>query len=567
MPAPPHQALKKIAFQRLAKDLAGLMQDELARPEPKLERLEILWLLLLGGCRASGPALKQQKPFKHYTDPRLQALLFCDFAHGWNPWDEAQAYYDFGRWQIHTEAKTYVSELLWKRSLQLARKIGQEPTNTHKLLQSLCRFSAAPGEWAGTRVERDRQALRHSLDWFEPVKKALLAHRPAQASARVSTNASLRFGPYWLKAADCAETVGDQLSVKDVLEIVPKPLRPGFAADAGFLKLFQGVIEMLNRPYALLRSCGLPPAQWLQRLDDPDSRELSFDKLRALAKLRGAFMGLLKAAQNRHEALRLKGERSHWEDTAAEREKLFRQAFAEQAAGRKIAGFARFDAFAESAVGQEMLERAGVHAKSKPYFEGRADDLPPADTVVPLFPIGEDEEEGAAEEGWAFDEDLPEEDQLFLSFLFEQSEAGEIPLGDQHPVLHHFLLAYMEDRLSGLATDKAFRALLARHPGYADLAQAALFKRIVIEGKLAALDVLLGPKPPYSSCVIAYIRWVMVEEKPVHGPDGLLGQADFQALLAQQHPLLHQLPPPQLAERLHRLALNAWAELRSYEDG
>ena len=86
----------------------------------------------------------------------------------------------------------------------------------------------------------------------------------------------------------------------------------------------------------------------------------------------------------------------------------------------------------------------------------------------------------------------------------------------------------------GLLEDEGFKALLDEDPRYASLAADEAAVRLFYAARSLIANVLLETHPePVAPLVEAYFRWVVVEEKPVRGKDGLFNRKSFKALLAQ----------------------------------
>lgn len=341
---------------RLAQDLGQLLERELARADGNTGRLAIALLLLIGWRRNLGrsaklerfsaedaednldsldededapesgaglSALKQQAEAFQHGNPYLRGLLFQDFHADRGGEYQELHFPGIGRVSIHSEAIRYVDEVLLMRPVELARANGDKPTNAHLLLQRLCRLSAAPGEWAETEVCR-RSDTPASLDatWFRNTALALRAQRRRQgdASSAAARNRREASGPYWLLAGPCAEETGEELDLRDVVEIVPKPLRAGFSADPEVTSLLNRLVGVLNTRYRLLRTCGLLPEKWLDR-DEP-----GINRLKDLAQMRKRAVRSASWQQGQPEA-------------------AFEQAFdalVAERGGKPVAGFSRF---------------------------------------------------------------------------------------------------------------------------------------------------------------------------------------------------------------------------------
>ena len=87
--------------------------------------------------------------------------------------------------------------------------------------------------------------------------------------------------------------MAEEMSLWDTFAATPTPLDKPF--DREIKKQLQSVIDALNKKYALLRSCGLEPEDWLDR------ESLTIAKLKDLKCLRKTAKGLL-ASEPRQDA-------------------------------------------------------------------------------------------------------------------------------------------------------------------------------------------------------------------------------------------------------------------------
>ena len=525
-------------LDRLSKDLAELMEREWVKPNANPDRLYISLLLLLGWRRETGKTsttqhpdrrvdeedrldaadeaeeqeeenddepnteslevLKEQTQAFRQRNPYIAGLLFRDFYAAPHTLLESHFLPGFGTVKIHAEASRYVNEVLWLKPLGLAKSNGETPTNPHLLLKRLCQLSRAVGEWAATDIRRLAQASSMPATWFHKPALALRAQRQRQgdnigATARNRRTAS---GPYWLLAGACAEEVGEELSLRDVAEITPAPLSTGFSLDKDFSKLLKSVVNSLNTRYVWLRACGLLPQDWLHQ-DTP-----SIDRLKALAHLREE----ASVTQD-------------WQD--GDKERAFRLAFdnlLRNGGKGNLGGFETFNEWLDSEEGQAMLYRGSSQ-------------------VVSLSDILGDEGEGQSFDGGDGNAD-PAGDVEALATLAEiHRDAG--PRLVLNPLLDRFfrqvLLQGREvEGPGGLLEDEGFKALLDEDPRYASLAADEAAVRLFYAARSLIANVLLETHPePVAPLVEAYFRWVVVEEKPVRGKDGLFNRKSFKALLAQ----------------------------------
>ncbi len=522
-------------LDRLSKDLAELMEREWVKPNANPDRLYITLLLLLGWRRETGKpgaaqprnvetaepdaedeaekadepddeeadavaleSLKAQTQAFRHRNPYLAGLLFRDYYADPHTLLESQFLPGFGAVNIHAEASRYANEVLWLKPLGLAKSNGDMPTNPHRLLKRLCQLSRAVGDWATTDIRRLAQVSAMDATWFHKQALALRAQRKRQGDhiGATARNRRAASGPYWLLAGPCAEECGEELSLRDVAEIIPAPLSTGFSSDKEFRLLLKSVVNSLNTRYAWLRACGLLPEHWLHQ-DDP-----SIDRLKALAHLREA------AAVT-----------PDWQD--GRKETAFRLAFEElltQSGKGNVGGFASFDEWLDSAEGQAMLHRG-------------------ASQVLSLSDLLGD----AGEEGPTFDEidDTadPAGDAEALASLAEiHRDAGARLV--QNPVLDGFFRQVLlqgrdVEGPGGLLEDAGFQGLLEEDSRYAGLARDEVGVRLFFAARSLIAEVLLETHPdPLAPLVAAYFRWAVVEEKPVRGKDGLFNRKSFKALLA-----------------------------------
>jgi hypothetical protein len=561
-------------IDRLAKDLAQLLERELTRETANLDRLYLTLLLLIGWRRDSGKryaAKPEPRPFEDFAledvddlddheeeeneepatsnvsalqhlreqvnafrqaNPYLNGLLFRDYQ-GADACYEEYHLPGFGCVRLHPETCRYVEEVLLLRRLQPAKKIGKEPSNLHLLLQSLCRQSRAVGErvdddveriiraWQSTEIQRRLDGGSHEEDWFRGVAAALREQhqRLGECISKTAYNRRVEYGPYWLQASVCAEKVGEELNLREVLEIIPVPLHASFSGTADFLRLLRAVVDSLNTRYRLLRGCGLPPEDWLHR-DKP-----SIDHLKDLAKLR---------------KLAVAG--ADWQE--GRRQAAFERAFDVllPECGGTVGGFETFAEWFASEVGETMYYR-GLNRKSslsELLDPGEGDDSADLDIADPST-------------------DIEADIILHDTFAGLLEEAGPHLAGN--PVLQAFFRwVLVEGRefadRDGLLQQPAFQALWAGDARYAALSTTDLSARLFTEARAVILEVLLETCPDAISPVLReYLHWVVIEEKPERGKDGLFNRKSFKTLLAKEAGL-NILAPEQLSERLHGMAFD-----------
>lgn len=207
----------------------------------------------------------------------INGLLFRDYA------EETSAQYsNIGGERIYDQAITYVYQVLG-RKLTLAQNLLDRPTNMHLLFQNLCRSTEAGG-WKQTEVRRNKegQSRNEETDGFNIVAGELKRQCTELGSdfGAISKRRRLEYGPLWLTAADAMAEAPEEMSLFDVLTALLLPLRHDFSEIKEVRLRFLRVIESLNERYMLLRSCGLSPADWMERT------EPSVNALKEMKKLR-----------------------------------------------------------------------------------------------------------------------------------------------------------------------------------------------------------------------------------------------------------------------------------------
>ena len=507
----------------------------------------------------------REAPFTH-RNPYLSGLLFRDYyaSHTsderWLP--------GLGAVKIHAEASLYVEEVLWLKALGLAKSNGDKPTNLHLLLRRLCQLSRAAGAkanvveisrhsgmdcrnpdcmdasssdhpwslgsgapcrndeinlnstalgaWTDTDILRHKDSKSKGQDvlWFRKTALALReqAKRLGERMGATARNRREASGPYWLETGGCAETVGEELSLGDIIDIVPLPLQTGFAADGELAGLLLAVVKSLNKQYEYLRACGLPPQDWLHR-DEP-----SINQLKELKTLRE------RASQS-----------DAWQE--GHNESAFRAAFtALQVQGKQTpGGFADFDDWLDSDVGQTMLWKRAVSLSE--IIDGGGDiDIPdhnadPAEIVQSSSLMAEI----MADAGPALAKDA-----VLTDFFREVLVGGRLFVGP-----------------GGLLENDSFQRRMAQFPEYARLASDQLGECLFYKARVLIANVLQETADtPASPVVSAFLHWVLIEEKTAKG---LFKQQGFQTALAKETRFSH-LPLDLLTEALHEEALRLLAQ-------
>lgn len=182
-----------------------------------------------------------------------------------------------------TQALFYLWDVLYRRRMRVAKKTGCEGGNIHKLLGCLCRYADdARITWKEARVERQFPASKPAL--AHPITKALARQRQ-QLGTNYGPNSPSpgkreKYGPLWLLVNDTATEVPEELTLFEVVEATPTPLRAQAEQDTLLRKLFNEVIKSLEEEYEILLGCYVNPAEWFQQTN------LSVDKLKKLRALR-----------------------------------------------------------------------------------------------------------------------------------------------------------------------------------------------------------------------------------------------------------------------------------------
>ena len=511
----------------------------------------------------------REAPFTH-RNPYLSGLLFRDYyaSHTsderWLP--------GLGAVKIHAEASLYVEEVLWLKALGLAKSNGDKPTNLHLLLRRLCQLSRAAGAkasavdltaspfekgglrgilddggespalkippnppfakggienlelnpsalgaWADTDIVRRKDGKSIGLDvlWFRKTALALReqAKRLGERMGATARNRREASGPYWLETGGCAETVGEELSLGDIIGIVPLPLQSGFATDGELAGLLLAVVKSLNKQYVYLRACGLPPQDWLHR-DEP-----SINQLKELKTLR--------ECANQSEA---------WQK--GHNQSAFEAAFTTlQAQGKEApGGFADFNEWLDSDVGQTMLRERAVSLSE--IIDGEEDfDLP--------------------------DHNADPAEIVQSSSLMAEIMADVGPMLAKDAVLTDFFREVLVgERLfvgpGGLLENDSFQLRVAQSPEYARLAPDQLGERLFYQARGLIASVLqeTANTSLASPVALAFLRWVVIEEKSAKT---LFKQKSFQTELAKEARFSH-LPLDLLTEALHEEALRLLAQ-------
>lgn len=248
--------------------------------------------------------------------------------------------------KLHTESIFYVGLVLGK-PLQLVAKHKSLPTNLHLLLLMLCRYSLDT-HWLRTWVKRKHEPATDIHEaFFNPVAKLLkgLCQRLKTVPPLVQTYQQ-RYGALYLTAGQNRAEIPAEISLLDVVEVVPSPLNAAIKLlPVWYPSLVERILLSLNEAYGLLRSCGLPPQEFWD--------ELSIVKLRELKQLKTLAEPYLESRVkiSRYDAFEQAFSTLQDKKSAANA-----QDQAEPNKPGKIAGFDRFLEFAGSKVGARMLQ-------------------------------------------------------------------------------------------------------------------------------------------------------------------------------------------------------------------
>lgn len=304
-----------------------------------LDRLAVELLSVLSACLTTAPldrdrlqlAILMTLSRKLYVTNLLYRDFRLDRDTQWYAWTLP----DGSTVRIHEQAIVYLHQVLARRP-RLARRLRHEPGNMHLLLGHFCRFGPPGQGWEGTEVRRDKGLTAAGEDpgFLDPTALELAAQRQRLGDnyGEVSVRRRGEHGPIWLVREGCVAEVPEEMSLFDVTDATPVPLRSEFVEAHDLQRMLARVLDALNERYMLLRASGLDPETWHDR-DEP-----SIARLREMKQLR-------KPAE---ELLRLGIED---EPVAA-----YRRAFEDlQGEAKSFAGVASFDEFVTSEVGMAIL--------------------------------------------------------------------------------------------------------------------------------------------------------------------------------------------------------------------
>ena len=417
-------------LDRLAVDVLGVLELCLSEAPLDHDRLQLALLATLSRRRY------------------VVNLLYRDFRRDGESAVQRYDLPDGTSIQIHDQAIVYLDKVLARRP-KLARRLRETPGNMHLLLGLLARHSARGGGWADVEVRRDPdlEARGEDPDFLEPLARALAAQRQRLGDDYGEDSARRRreHGPIWLVRGACAAELPEEMSLFEVLEATPVPLQADFADDPELQRMLARVMDSLNERYMLLRASGLDPDEWHDR-DEP-----SIARLRELKQLRRPAEDLLRL------------------QIETDVDAAYRRTFDElKGAAASLGGFASFDDFATSPVGQAIL-RHGVLSLDEPVAGGDEDDerarhetiaseAPPVDAAV-----AERHDAGAwtrrllaAHPGWF--------DPVMAAFF-------TAVIGHGRPI-------HGADGEAGLLDDLAFRRLVRAEPSLRDLTPGELAEEL-----------------------------------------------------------------------------------------
>jgi hypothetical protein len=243
--------------------------------------------------------------------------------------------YPIGTHKICSEAIFYHTEVLG-RKLALANNLEHHPTNLHNLLIAYCQL-VQDQRWHHSIIQRGFHTREKIGDFFTTlaVKLTRQCKKLGRDYGSVAKNRRLEFGAYWFKVQEYAVEVAEELTLFEVIENIPTPLNNTEKPPLLLLK----VIESLNKRYALLRSCGLPPERWLKA-------DISIKELEELKQLHKIAESLIKQGESKVTAYR----------------HAFEQLRVKQG---KVAGFTEFGAFSASSLCERIFSNPSLSLDDK----------------------------------------------------------------------------------------------------------------------------------------------------------------------------------------------------------
>ena len=417
-----------------------------------LDRLAVDLLTVLGDCLITSPLDRDRLQLAVLITLSRTVyvghLLFRDFRRDHDSQWYAWTLPDGATVRIHEQAIVYLHQVLARRP-RLARRLRHEPGNMHLLFGHLCRFGPPGQGWERAEIRRDHELAAAGEDpgFLEPTALELAAQRTRLGGeyGEVSARRRDEYGPIWLVRGDCVAELPEEMSLFEVTDAAPVPLRAEFVEDRALQRMLARVLDSLNERYMLLRASGLDPETW------HDREEPSIARLRELKRLR-------KPAEER---LRLGIE----DDPVA----AYRAAFEELKDDAKpFAGMGSFEEFLQSEVGMAVL-RFGTASLDEPLGAGDDEDVSRGDLLADE--AAADPERGTLDRAQAADwvqrliQDRPDLfDEAMVYFFSEVLGAGR-PI---HPAAGD----------PGVLRDAPFRQLIARNPALADLDEADLAREL-----------------------------------------------------------------------------------------
>lgn len=455
-------------------------------------------------------------PAFQYSNPYINGLLFCDYNTHDSQFEKCFLP-GYGVLEIHEEASRYVTDVLLLRSLELAKANGIKPTNLHLLLQRMCQLTLSEGLWQQAFIKRCKQTVKYSVAWFMVVANRLEQIQKRKKNSAINETAKNQreqSGSYWLVAGECNAEVVEEISLLDVLKIVPLALKQNFSKDKEFLRLLRSIVSSLNIRYRWLRSCGLTPEMWLNQ------KQPSINELKQLSQLR----------ENAANSVDWKS--SNYEQAY---EKEF---FLLKADAKSIGGFEMFSDWLNSDIGRSMLSR-------NQYLTISFGDL-------------SENSEGNIEVNVEF-ANIPEDkltNELYEAIL---QDAGDRL--SQDPVLKAFFQQVLLEHRNvvdkdGLLEDPVFKKIVSSHVAYAGLDTEELAEKLFFKTRSLIFEVLQETtETPISEALNIYIQQVLIEQRPAKW---LLNKKSFKTRLANDDSLKTLTP-----EEIHKKAMDYLAKLLS----
>ncbi len=309
-------------LDRLALDMLGILRECMTAAPVDMDRLHLAILLTLS--RKVYVANLLYRDFRLSRDSQWYSWTLPDGSHA----------------RINEQGIVYLHKVLARRP-RLARRLRDEPGNMHYLLRLFCRHGPPGHGWETIEIRRDRtlEAQGEDPDFVGHLALVLAAQRERLGDTYGEESHRRRgeYGPIWLIRGRCTAEVPEEISLFEVIEASPVPLRAAFAEDHELQRMLARVLDSLNERYMLLRACGLDPDEWHDR-DEP-----SIARLREMKQLR-------KPAE---ELLRLGIEDDN--------NQAYRRAFDElRGTAKQFVGCATFDEFVTTEHGLAVLRYSSL---------------------------------------------------------------------------------------------------------------------------------------------------------------------------------------------------------------